>query len=296
VPATRKPLRARTRAHLLEVARCPLVEECLEGPPANHPCATIVLDQWRGGDEEEPRGSWRLAHQLPEPWDGHLETAPILFVSSNPSISGGPWAGPPRKLKENPQASFLDFSAEEHPSIRKLGQGPRWYWQDDEIVDRYEAAFDLYIEEGIRGRLPDGTTTKAVRFWVEVRARARGLIPDREVRPGIDYALTEAVRCKSQSEHGVGAALQTCSRRYLKRTLEVSGARVIVVLGRRATNAMLDVVGISNAEPMQEGVRIGRKERAVVFLPHPNAHRSRTFAKNVEEEQLARLRALLADV
>ena len=300
MPATRKPkakpLRARTRAHLLEVARCKLVEKCLKGPPANHPCATIVLEQWLGVDEKERRRSWRAAHQLPEPWDGHLERAPILFVSSNPSISGGPRVGRPRELEQNPPGLFFGFSAQEHPSIRKLGQGPRWYWRGDEIVDRYEAAFDLYIADGIRGRLPDETTTSAVRFWSEVRGRARELILHRDVEPGVDYALTEVVRCKSLGEHGVAEALQTCSQRYLKQTLEASGARVVVVLGRHAAKAMLDVMEISSDPRVQERVQIGRKERAVAFLPHPNAREPRTFAKTVTRKQLAQLRALLADL
>jgi hypothetical protein len=78
-------------------------------------------------------------------------------------------------------------------------------------VDRYESAFDLYIADGIANRLPDGSRTSAIRFWVEVRSRAAELIPHRPLVPGIDYALTEAVRCKSHHEIGVAEAVATCS-------------------------------------------------------------------------------------
>jgi len=74
-----------TARHLVTIARCPNLAACLDGGVPGHPCAAIVLNQWDGVSREERLGRWREAHQLPEPWDGHLETAPILFVSSNPS-------------------------------------------------------------------------------------------------------------------------------------------------------------------------------------------------------------------
>lgn len=75
-------------SHLVRVARCPNLAACLDDEAPDHPCATIVLNQWQGVPPSERLARWREAHQLPEPWDGHLENAPILFVSSNPSISG----------------------------------------------------------------------------------------------------------------------------------------------------------------------------------------------------------------
>jgi hypothetical protein len=209
-------------ALMLEIARCPLVAECLERGNSAHACSTIVLDQWKGVGDTERRARWRTAHQLPEPWDGHLATARILFVSSNPSISGNVHSARPAEVEAAPPEEFRGFTADRHPSIRKLGQGPRWTWEDDEIVDRYEAAFDVYIRDGIRGINPDGSTTGATRFWIEVKARARELIPHRPVRLGIDYGLTEAVRCKSRGEVGVKEGLATCSSRYLRRTLEAA--------------------------------------------------------------------------
>jgi hypothetical protein len=91
---------------LLEIARCPVVEYCLEQPHRSHPCAEIVRSQ----------GATELTDfQVPEPWSGPISTAPILFVSSNPSISK---SFPPSDLDEEyptgsssswPDARIVDF-------------------------------------------------------------------------------------------------------------------------------------------------------------------------------------------
>ncbi|MGH2779932.1 MAG: hypothetical protein ACRDLA_00665 [Thermoleophilaceae bacterium] len=262
-PAVNAPRRSdATARHLVTIARCPNVAACLDGGVPGHPCATIVLNQWDGVSREERLGRWRQAHQLPEPWDGHLETAPILFVSSNPSISGSVQSLRPPELERDPPISFMGRSVADHPSIRRLGQGPRWSWSDDEIVDRYESAFDLYIAEGVAGRLPDGTTAGPTRFWIEVRSRARELLPECEVRPGVDYALTEALRCKSRHEIGVEEALATCSSLSLRDTVAASGAVVIVVLGRLAARAIAEQLRVSPQQRLHEGVLVGERRRA----------------------------------
>lgn len=67
-PVDAKPL-------LIEIARCPNVR--LASEDESHPCRSIVAAQ------DVPRSR----HQLPEPWNGRIESAPILFVSSNPSLN-----------------------------------------------------------------------------------------------------------------------------------------------------------------------------------------------------------------
>jgi hypothetical protein len=90
---------------LLEIATRPVVQCCLEQPEQSHPCAELVRSQ----------GAVTLADfQLPEPWSGPIATAPILFVSSNPSISR---SDPPSDLDEEyptwsatwPDTSVVDF-------------------------------------------------------------------------------------------------------------------------------------------------------------------------------------------
>jgi uracil-DNA glycosylase len=66
------------RKLLIKIARCPNVQRCLASDE-RHPCRRVVAAQ---NVPDLPR----FPHQLPEPWSGHIETAPILFVGSNPSL------------------------------------------------------------------------------------------------------------------------------------------------------------------------------------------------------------------
>ena len=86
---------------LIEIARCPNVQTCFDSGEPNA-CRRVVAAQ----------GLPRSRHQLPEPWGGHIETAPILFVGSNPS-----------------------FNDSEKPF-------PRWGWADDKIEMYFTTRFD----------------------------------------------------------------------------------------------------------------------------------------------------------
>lgn len=241
---------------LHEITHCPVVEFCLRNPLAKHPCSKIVQAQ----------ESLSLAeHQVPEPWSGHLEQAPILFLSSNPSLS----------------------STEEYP---------RWAWPpevtEDYFVNRFGGGPKPWIIQGTKSLQQDGTYSRGVAFWAAVRKRAEELLgPD--IVPGIDYALTEIVHCKSRAEIGVAEAQEYCVSRYLKQVLDLAGAKIIVVLGTRAKQAMRATFPIPENTNVVGPMEIGGKSRFVVFLPHPNARAERTFAKCVSPEDRQNLRSVL---
>ena len=181
---------------LIDIARCPKAHACLS-EKENHPCRRIVFSQDMTNPEE---------FQTPEPWSGRIKTAPILFLSSNPSISS--------------EEVF-----------------PTWNWADADIADFFQNRFGSgrqpWIIEGTRSLRKGEGYGPWTRFWSGVKGRARELL-EREPIPGIDYALTELVQCKSQKEAGVPEALDHCFSRYLDRILEASGARVMVGLGALA--------------------------------------------------------------
>jgi hypothetical protein len=66
-----------------EIVRCPVVDQCLAPSGKGLPCHRVV--SWQG----QLAGDLRY---VPEPWSGHLDRAPILFVSSNPGgdVEGAP--------------------------------------------------------------------------------------------------------------------------------------------------------------------------------------------------------------
>ena len=204
--------------------------------------------------------------QVPEPWSGDLEGAPVLFLSSNPSIS----------------------TAEVYP---------RWEWADEEIADFFGGRFGggrrQWIKDGTKSLRPDGSYGRATAFWAAVRQRAIELL-QRDVRPGVDYALTEIVHCKSKSEIGVAAARKRCVPRYLRRVLTSAAARVIVVLGKPAQQAVQEEFNIS-ADALIHGPKaLCGRERMLAFLPHTNYRGARTFAACLPAGKLEILRSFLS--
>ena len=146
-------------------------------------------------------------------------------------------------------------------------------------------------EDGVRSLQWDGSRGKAVPFWREVRSRARELF-ERDVRPGVDYALTEVVHCKSKGQEGVKEALRECARRYLQPVVALSGAKVVVVLGKHAEKAVRDEFRLSSGSTFGP-LQIGKHQRYIVFLPHPNAHSYRSFEKCIDGKKLQELRVFL---
>lgn len=242
---------------LLEIARCPVVRRCLNAADPDHPCSKIVNHQADLGIADP---------YVPEPWSGHIETAPILFLSSNPSVTG---------VELAPTAS----------------------WTDDEIVDFYTNRFNEdrerpWIKGGVRNLQKNGTYRKhAVRFWAAVRGRAAELlgVPKEKVRPGIDYVLSEVVHCNSQQEVGVWDALDECASRYLEPLFEVSGAKVVVCLGAHCERMVRERLRLDDGA-LVGPTDLGGRTRYLTFLPHPNAFKPKTFEKCLTGAELRELR------
>jgi len=201
-------------------------------------------------------------YQVPEPWVGEIDVAPILFVASNPSIGD-----------------------DDHAS----GVTP-----DEELWESHHLAHGggrrQYILDGIRTVRPDGTPIKAVRYWSGALARARELIPDRPVAPGRDYALTEIVHCKSPREIGVREAAKTCAERHMENVMSVAAARVIISVGAFAQRWFLGA-GVPIPDAPLERV-LGGKPRLIAFTPHfsPNRGGPQQLLKRYSQNHLEVLR------
>jgi hypothetical protein len=115
------------------------------------------------------------------------------------------------------------------------------------------------------------------------------------VIPGEHYALTEVVRCGSENERigDVGTAARFCVRKYLFRTLELSGARVIVAVGDHAMRAFPKVLPVKPGGGVQQ-VTIATRDVLISFLPGPGAGKSKTFEKTHEPKDREWLKAALA--
>ena len=225
---------ASRRDHLLEICRCPNVKAGRAS--AAHPCAKVVRYQ-------NEQISTLNEFQVPTPWVGQIHRARILFVSSNPSIS----------------------YAEHHPTWRKSAETKADY-------------FENHFGGGEQEWTKDGTHTLRrddkyyrTKFYADIKRHAAELL-GRAPQPGIDYALTCVVRCKSRKGIGVADALSECSLRYLRETVRASKARLIVVFGNPGRTAVSDVFGVLTGDAHIDGpLKVGRHNRLFVHLAHPSA-------------------------
>jgi uracil-DNA glycosylase len=104
--------------------------------------------------------------------------------------------------------------------------------------------------------------------------------------PGDDYAIAEIVRCKSKSERGVKAATHECVENYLDHTIEFSGAKIIICLGKKVKSVIEDKYKPQIISPKSDDkeneicqIQIGSRKIMLLFLPHPNARQERNVYK-----------------
>lgn len=241
---------------LLEICSCPNVKTARAS--GEHPCAKVVVSQEVSRLDD---------FQVPAPWVGQIHRAPILFVSSNPSIS----------------------KTEHHPTWRKSGD-----FKVDYFENHFGGGEKEWTKGGTRTLQRNGTYSEPVRFLSGVKNRAEELLL-REPEPGVDYAITWAVRCKSRDEFGVSDALDRCASRYLRKTIVASKAQLVVVLGDYARDAVRRLFRVLEGDDCLGSSKIGRRERHFAWLPHPT-HRSkpRKFSNCFSADEIAYLQALVA--
>lgn len=257
---------------LLQIARCYVIERCLTDETHESPCRQIVMHQWPGFSPAERRERWQREHHVPVPWVGHLEHAPLLFLSSNPGLGSKRVLAKPAADPRPALPVLRGATLEQHASLGRPFEAPKWEWIDEQIVDSYEASFEVWLDGGTRPlQNEQGDLGKEVPYWGGVRAIAADVL-GAGVVAGRDYALTEIVRCKSDDEFGVPKAKLECVPLYLRRTLALSPARVIVVLGREARMEFRTLYGYPDADVVSPRlVDVEGRERRIVFLSHPSA-------------------------
>jgi len=242
---------------LIEITNCPVVSACRNDPSASR-CARVVSAQ--------SNVSWSDYH-VPEPWNGDLETARVLFVSSNPAID----------------------KQERYPTPR---------WPDEQRIDffrhRFSGGNELWtlnfrtlMQTGEHDRAP-----RAGKYWSEIHRRAVELLGP-NAQPGIDYALTEVVHCKSSANQGVDQAADKCASLYLDRVLEASGARVIVVVGEKARAVFEKRFAGPPRNGSKEQVNIGGKQRMLISLGAPGGPDPRKLTASARRSELDSARRLL---
>jgi len=217
-----------------------MAAEIREGRCSDSPCRDIVNFQ------KNPH----LPFHFPEPWSGDLTRASLLFIGSNPSI---------------------DYN-EAYPN-------ERWDGGDKKIVAFFEqrfAAQQPHINSEWRTLQVFGVNQygNVVPYLRAVHELAKEILRS-PPKPGVDYALTEIVHCKSWGQTGVPEAIALCAERYLDKVLAASGARVLIVLGAHARDAICERYTLPNPKdsriPNSQLLTIKKRKFEAIFLPHPSA-------------------------
>ena len=230
--------------HLLEITKCNNFISC-----ENTPCEKIVKFQKK------------KIKQLPEPWNGDLENAKLLFISSNPSID--------------------DY--EYYPTLK---------WKDEAICDYFHNRFSKekqYVKNYLYPKLRDGYSTNWVRYWASIQKISKKLL-ERDVMPGIDYALLEIVRCKSKHEYGVDEATEECTEKYLNKTLSFNKSQVLVIVGKKAREIFekLFEIKLSLNKIIEKEIYLSK--RLIFYIPHSNSRGKRTLENILDQLSIDKIR------
>jgi len=200
----------------LSISSCDNFLEIVSG--GDNSCRKVVQWQYTKHDPEEVRtkGLRTVLHR-PEPWAGNLFSAPIMFLSSNPSF--------------DPSENF-----------------PTLDWDDQDAADFFVNRFSERTDRGYgaidgpevahqdRAILKNGAMTSRVKTWYTLRSRAAVLLEKSidDTRAASDYVMSEVVHCKSHKEVGVFEALPACVSKWFQPVLEASGAKLVIVSGEPA--------------------------------------------------------------
>lgn len=205
----------------LSIATCKEIKAACNDK--SHPCNLVVMDQ-----------DYRVnsVRQSPEPWAGSLQNAPLLFVSSNPSISAG------------------TNEAENFPTVESHSGLPIYSeWSVADLVDFHTNRFDQsrnkpFVKSNSHYLCKDGEYRGPVKYWREVFKLAK-FISGKEIDISNDICLTEVVHCKSKREKGVEKSMKKCAGNYMARILQLSNAKLVISYGAKARDYFTTEVGKS---------------------------------------------------
>lgn len=204
--------------------------------------------------------------QIPEPWNGDIENVPILFVGLNPGfldVELYPKLGNPYWLQANggfDEAKVEDFFEHRFNSRHQYVKYP----------NRTKIAPEEY--KRLRGRT----------FWGYVKSIADKIL-NRESNPGVDFAITEIVHCKSKDISCIHSkCYDKCFDQHFNNILSIAqNLQYIVVLGSPTRDRMSKYFGISPVVKYKwyYNVKLNDKTINIIFIDH-NAARGAS-AKNI---------------
>ncbi len=251
----------------IEISHCDEIPLALK--KFRHPCHLVASSQ----NPAEPGG-----RQLADAWSGGLATGRVLFISPSAAIN----EDPSKKREDFPTQSWSLERAGEY-FTHKFDQSR----QPIICTFRHPTKPD-FLTRSLDGRYRGGVggSHRQQKSALGIHERAVELLGD-HADPQLDYAVTDIVHCKSTKGAGALQASTHCLNKWMDRTLELSPANLIVVLGAKSRswfalrwlmNAPKDFgysVGYEELSPIARAKRdmfvekCGDRNRVVLFNGHP---------------------------
>jgi hypothetical protein len=208
----------------LRISACSNFLDVLDGKV--NECFDVVNWQVNAhGEEPVPVELRPSTFHRPEPWAGNLSTAPIMFLSSNPSF--------------DPLENFPTLDWDSHDAadffVNRFSE---------RLGRRYGATDGPSSAAQDRAILKNGKMTSKVKTWYTLRSRAAVLLNKTidDTRAATDYVMSEVVHCKSRNEKGVFDALPACVSKWFQPLLEASNAKLVIVSGEPAGRAVKQAI------------------------------------------------------
>lgn len=256
----------KTKKLLMEIAHCENVKNYYDNHNAPMPCRRVIKSQKKKGLNE---------FQLPEPWNGDIEKAPILFLSSNPGIKSSE-VFPTWSKSSWPEDLIVDFFT------NRFGGGKK-EWKDANGKSLYRDKNNNLVHKN------------GAKFWQHIKNTVAEIIKDENIttlrEAAKHFSSTEIVHCKSKSEKGVRKARTECIGKYLCRILNISKAKVVVCLGAKVRKVIQpELVRLDKYKNLYRDKKEGKPKRIYIFLPHPNARvKKKKIDKVLKESELKEL-------
>lgn len=275
-----------------KIAGCSIANRILNDLEARNPidepyksCEKICLEQKNEFDnlrDEQVQFSKETFH-MPEPWNGNLSKAKILFVSSNPSFDINETT-PELARKENKEV------------LPKIISDPE---KDDPETERaLKEAEDFFENRFCHKEYKNPTWTSILKHAGYLLKKTSSIEPignitekqKEEIASCI--ALTEVVHCKSEGEKGVQEAIETCYNKHTRAVIELflksssEECKKVVLVGAAARKVFHQALEIhfDSAIPKDQLEQFALDEfgelsqnTRFICIPHPNA-RSRKNA------------------
>lgn len=243
-----------------DICHCSNIADCVREGNSNNPCYNITTAQEVKNIND---------FQVPEPWNGSIVTAPVLFVG-------------------------------DYASMRYDEEYPNYGWPSHLLENyfnhRFSGGLKPWIKDGLYPLYKNGQHSSVWnRFWSSCKNRALELYRKVDVVPGFDFSTTMAVRCRVKYANYIKEALDECVKRHLAKVICLAGAAIIVGLGKIAVASLRRVFYIQGEDNIYGPIMINNKLRYFAFLPHYNTKGPRTFGETFSIAEMNQLICFLED-